>query len=58
MTPAEAGDYLRLHPKTVVRMARQQGVPAIRLGKHWRFRRVDLATWAESRVQSTCQPGE
>jgi excisionase family DNA binding protein len=34
LTPIDAADYLRLHPKTVIRMARQRQVPAIRLGKH------------------------
>jgi excisionase family DNA binding protein len=57
MTPAEAGVYLRIHPKTVIRMARQQSIPAIRLGKHWRFRASDLTAWVASQVKSACQPG-
>jgi excisionase family DNA binding protein len=58
MTPADAADYLRLHAKTVIRMARKQAIPALRLGKHWRFRSSDLTAWAAERVQSTRQPHE
>lgn len=57
-TPIDAATYLGLHEKTAIKMARTGQLPALRLGKHWRFRRVDLAAWAASRVQSTCQPGE
>lgn len=58
LTPAEAGAFLRLHPKTVIRMARRRKLPAIRLGKHWRFRRSDLTAWAAEQVQSAGQPDE
>jgi excisionase family DNA binding protein len=57
-TPADASTYLGLHEKTVIKKARLRQLPALRLGKHWRFRRADLASWAESKVQSTCQPVE
>jgi len=57
-TPKDAGIYLGIHEKTVIKMARLGQLPALRLGKHWRFRRADLVAWAESQVQSTCQPGE
>jgi excisionase family DNA binding protein len=56
--PTDAATYLGLHQKTVIKMARLSQLPALRLGKHWRFRRADLAAWAESQVKSTCQPGE
>jgi excisionase family DNA binding protein len=56
LTPAEAGDLLRIHPKTVIRLAREGSLPALRLGKHWRFRRSDLGAWVESRVSSNRQP--
>jgi excisionase family DNA binding protein len=39
LTPAEAGAYLKVHPKTAIRSARQGGIPALRYGKHWRFRK-------------------
>jgi excisionase family DNA binding protein len=58
LTPAEAASYLRLHEKTVIKMARLGQIPAIRLGKHWRFRSTDLTTWVATQVQSNRQPVE
>lgn len=37
LTPAEAANRLRLHPKTVVRMARDGRLPAVKVGTGWRF---------------------
>jgi excisionase family DNA binding protein len=56
LTPAQAGAWLRIHPKTAIRMAREGELPALRIGKHWRFRRIDLEAWAVARVQSVRQP--
>lgn len=58
LTPAEAGAYLRVHEKTAIRMARKKQLPALRLGKHWRFRHSDLTAWAAEQVQSIGQPDE
>ena len=55
-TPVEAGEYLVVHWKTVNRMAREGELPGLRLGKHWRFRAVDLTDWAARQVKSTRQP--
>lgn len=55
----EAGAFLRVHEKTVIRYARQQILPALRLGgKQWRFRLSDLTDWAAEQVESNCQPDE
>ena len=51
LTPIEAAELLRIHPKTALRLARNHGIPAIRLGKHWRFRACDLNVWAESQIE-------
>ena len=58
MTSQEVADYLRIHPKTVIRLARQAELPALRFGKHWRFRLSDLLDWTDSRLQSNRQPVE
>lgn len=57
-TPKEAAVYLRVHPKTVVRLARIRIVPGIKLGKHWRFRSSDLIAWAGTQLQLASQPHE
>jgi excisionase family DNA binding protein len=43
LTPTEAANRLRLHPKTVVRMARDGRLPAIKVGTGWRFHADQLA---------------
>jgi excisionase family DNA binding protein len=45
LTPAQAAERLRLHPKTVVRMARAGRLPAVKVGTGWRFRsdQLDIA---------------
>lgn len=58
LTPIEAAELLRIHPKTALRLARSHGIPAIRLGKHWRFRTCDLRAWAESQIEPCLAPSE
>jgi excisionase family DNA binding protein len=43
----EAAQLLRIHPKTLQRMARQRQIPGIQIGKLWRFRRSELNAWIE-----------
>ena len=50
---AEAALYLRIHPRTLTRMAKQGEIPAIHLGRLWRFRKKDLDSWLERRLIST-----
>lgn len=56
--PRDAAAYLGIHEKTVIRMARNKQLPALRLGKHWRFRRPDLVSWTGSQLNSNRQPFE
>lgn len=37
LTPTQAAERLHLHPKTVVRMARDGRLPAVKIGTGWRF---------------------
>jgi excisionase family DNA binding protein len=48
----QAGKLLGIHPKTVQRMAREGALPAIRIGKYWRFRLSQLDAWVRSTVNS------
>jgi excisionase family DNA binding protein len=41
----EAADLLKIHPKTLQRMARRGEVVGIRIGKLWRFRASELNEW-------------
>ena len=44
---AQAAKLLQIHPKTLQRMARNGEVPAIQIGKLWRFRSSHLNEWAQ-----------
>lgn len=54
LSDTQASGLLGLHPKTVARMARRGELPAIRIGRYWRFRASALNRWID--VHSTCQP--
>jgi len=52
---AEAARFLRLHPKTVKRMARLGQIPGRRLGRRWFFRPSDLDALLRSGVSSSAK---
>lgn len=47
---AEAAQLLRIHPKTLQRMARRGEVPAIQIGKLWRFSSSALLSWEQEKL--------
>jgi len=44
---AEAAGLLRMHPRTLRAKARKRLIPAIQVGRRWRFRASTLNTWLE-----------
>jgi excisionase family DNA binding protein len=51
-----AAELLKIHPKTLQRMARRGEVPAVRIGRYWRFRASQLDSWVQSLVNSGRRP--
>ncbi len=47
MTTDEVSVYLNLHPLTVRRLARDGEIPAMKIGRQWRFKRDLLDRWLE-----------
>jgi len=43
----EAAAFIRIHPKTLQRFAREGQIQGIHIGKLWRFRQSALETWIE-----------
>ena len=43
----EAATLLRMHPRTLRAKARKRLVPAIQVGRRWRFRASTLNSWLE-----------
>ncbi len=48
----EAASLLKIHPKTLQRMARNHGIGGIQVGKLWRFRASELDRWLNRRTAS------
>ena len=44
---AQVGKLLGLHPKTVQKLARKGDIPAIRIGRYWRFKASLLSDWID-----------
>ena len=55
LSDSQVGQLLGLHPKTVQRLARKGEIPAVRIGRYWRFRATALDSWIaiQSAGQST-----
>jgi excisionase family DNA binding protein len=49
LTTADALAYLRTAPRTLYRFLATGKIPAVRIGRQWRFRKADLDRWVESR---------
>ena len=56
LTAEEAADHLRIHPKTLQKLAREQRVPCVRMGKYWRFRLSSLDLWVTAHHNQISQP--
>lgn len=52
---SEAASLLRIHPKTLQKLARIGYLPAYRVGKFWRYRASDLEMWLRSDANSERQ---
>ena len=46
-TSEEIAEYLRLHPYTIRRLAREGKIPAFRAGGQWRFRKDAIDAWSK-----------
>jgi excisionase family DNA binding protein len=51
LTADEAAEHLRIHVKTVQKMAREGLIPCLRMGKYWRFRLSTLDQWVSSQQE-------
>ena len=49
MTPSEVADMLKIHLKTVYKLAEKGVIPGNRIGRSWRFSRSDVMELVSSR---------
>jgi len=52
MTIKEMADYLRLSKVTVYKMTRQGKIPALKIGKQWRYNKSEIDTWVKQKSNS------
>ena len=49
LTTREVAELLKLHPKTVNKLAKSGRVPAYRIGRQWRFRKSEILKLLEKK---------
>src|SRR6188472_663696 len=48
LTTEEVLDYLQVNLRTVYRLIKAGKIPAVRVGRQWRFRKRDIDAWLDS----------
>jgi excisionase family DNA binding protein len=56
ITADRAAELLRLHPKTVKKLAQAGELPGMKIGRVWRFRESSLDAWMSARLQCCGHP--
>jgi excisionase family DNA binding protein len=56
LTIDEVADYLRLTPQTIYKWAQEERIPAVKLGKEWRFRRSVIDRWFDEQLLGNGSP--
>ncbi|MGE5246013.1 MAG: response regulator [Betaproteobacteria bacterium] len=57
LTTEEVLEYLQVNLRTVYRLIKAGKIPAVRVGRQWRFRKRDIDAWLDSqRPRGTARP--
>src|SRR5437763_14690245 len=48
LTTEEVLEYLKVNLRTVYRLIKAGKIPAVRVGRQWRFRKRDIDAWLDS----------
>jgi excisionase family DNA binding protein len=56
LTTEEVLDYLQVNLRTVYRLIKAGKIPAVRVGRQWRFRKRDIDAWLESQRPRHARP--
>lgn len=57
MTPDEVSQELRIPKSTLYKLCQEGGIPAAKIGKHWRFDRTRVNQWLENQFAAQKDPG-
>jgi excisionase family DNA binding protein len=53
LTTSEVAELLHVHPKTVARLRKCEGLPFLRVGGRIRFDAIQVARWLSDRKEAT-----
>lgn len=53
LTAQEASKYLKVSTRTLYRHIREHQIPALKLGREWRFIKSELDKWLMKKVQES-----
>ena len=53
LTIEEVAAYLRLTPQTIYKWSQERRIPAVKLGKEWRFRKSIIDHWLDEQILSS-----
>ena len=56
LTTEEVLEYLQVNLRTVYRLIKAGKIPAVRVGRQWRFRKRDIDAWLETQRPRADQP--
>ena len=56
LTTEEVLDYLQVNLRTVYRLIKAGKIPAVRVGRQWRFRKTDIDSWLDSQQPPNVRP--
>ena len=54
----EVSEFLKLHPFTVNKLAREGKIPAFKIGADWRFHRKHIERWINEKIEYHAQGKE
>jgi len=58
MTPSEVASLLKIHLKTVYKLAEKGVIPGNRIGRSWRFSRGDVLELVSTKSMNLSEPGD
>src|SRR5512132_3136033 len=56
LTTEEVLEYLQVNLRTVYRLIKAGKIPAVRVGRQWRFRKRDIDAWLDSQRPRGAKP--
>ena len=56
LTTEEVLEYLQVNLRTVYRLIKAGKIPAVRVGRQWRFRKRDIDAWLDSQRSRSADP--